>query len=90
MKKSSGGPYWTFGMAKTKNKAGDEHGETTFGIKVDRAREGDEALEAEGVTLFVNPASAIQAAGHKLNYVDESGFVLRWHCQKQKLVTGSN
>lgn len=58
--------------------AADEHGEKTFSIKVDMAREGDQVLEAEGVKVFVDPASAAQAADYELDYIDEpeGGFVL--------------
>ena len=60
--------------------AADERGEKTFSIKIDRAQEGDQVLEAEGVKVFVDPASAAQAADsdYELDYIDEpeGGFVL--------------
>jgi Fe-S cluster assembly iron-binding protein IscA len=57
----------------------DEHGETTVIIKVDRPGEGDAILEADGIKVFMDPASLTGAAEHELDYVDEPDgkFVLR-------------
>jgi len=57
----------------------DEHGKEAFIIKVDRSREGDAILEADGVRVFVDPANITSATEHELDYIDEpeGNFVLR-------------
>jgi len=64
-----------FRMLVAKN----ECGEKTLVIKPDRAREGDEVLELDGVRIFIDRASAAQAAGRELDCVDDrrSSFLLR-------------
>jgi Fe-S cluster assembly iron-binding protein IscA len=59
--------------------ARDEHGKRSLVIKVDRPGEGDAVLEADGIKVFVDPASLTGVAEHELDYVDEPDgkFVLR-------------
>ena len=56
-----------------------ECGEKTLVIKPDRAREGDKVLELDGVRIFIDRASAAQAAGRELDCLDDprSSFLLR-------------
>ena len=56
-----------------------EYGEKTLVIKPDKAHEGDEILELDGVRIFIDSASAAQAAGRELDCVDDSrgSFLLR-------------
>lgn len=64
-----------FRMLVAKN----ECGEKTLIIRPDRAREGDEALELDGVRIFIDRISAVQAAGRELDCLDDSrsSFLLR-------------
>jgi Fe-S cluster assembly iron-binding protein IscA len=56
-----------------------ESGRTTFSIKVDRQRPGDEVMELDGVKVFLGPSSAAQLSNYRLDYQDEpnSGFFMR-------------
>jgi len=54
-------------------------GRTTFGIKLDRQRQGDEVIESNGVKVFLDPASEAQISDYQLDYQDEpdDGFFLK-------------
>jgi len=56
-----------------------ESGRTTFSIKLDRQRQGDEVIESNGVKVFWDPASAAQISDYQLDYQDEpdGGFFLK-------------
>jgi Fe-S cluster assembly iron-binding protein IscA len=57
----------------------DESGKPTYGIKLDRQRQGDEVTELNGIKLLLDPASAAEFADYDLDYLDEpdGGFVLK-------------
>lgn len=50
-----------------------ESGETTFSIRIDRQRQGDEVMESDGVKIFLDSASARRTRDCQLDYRDESG-----------------
>lgn len=56
-----------------------ESGRTTFSIKLDRQRRGDEVMKSNGVKVFLDPASAARISKYQLDYQDEpdSRFFLR-------------
>ena len=56
-----------------------EPGSTTFGIKLDRQRRGDEVMRSNGVKVFWDPASAAQISDYQLDYEGEAngGFFLK-------------
>lgn len=54
-------------------------GRTSFGLAFDRPRNGDEVVQVDGLTILVDPMSAEQVNGAKLDYVqglDQSGFMV--------------
>ncbi len=63
-----------------------EFGKTTYGIKLDRQRQGDEVVEVSGIKFLLDSASAAQFTGYELAYLDEpdGGFVLRKHGGKDE------
>ena len=56
----------------------DESGETTFSIRVDRQRQGDEVIESDSIKIFLDSASVRQIRGYQLDYQGEpeEGFFL--------------
>jgi Fe-S cluster assembly iron-binding protein IscA len=56
----------------------DESGKLIFSIKLDRQRKGDKVIESDGIKIFLDPTSAPQVEGYKLDYQDEprGGFFL--------------
>lgn len=56
-----------------------ESGRTTFSIKLDRLRQGDEVMESNGVKVFWDPASEAQISDYQLDYQGEphGGFFLK-------------
>ncbi len=56
-----------------------EPGSTSFGIKLDRQRRGDEVMESNGVKVFWDPASEAQISDCQLDYEGEAdgGFFLK-------------
>ena len=56
-----------------------EPGRTSFGIKLDRQRQGDEVMESNGVKVFWDPASEAQISDCQLDYEDgpDGGFLLK-------------
>jgi Fe-S cluster assembly iron-binding protein IscA len=51
----------------------DKAGEFTFSIRIDRQRQGDKVLESDGIKIFLDPASAFQVRGYRLDYEDKPG-----------------
>ena len=51
----------------------DESGETTFSIRVDRQRQGDEVIESDSIKIFLDSASVRQIRGYQLDYQGEPG-----------------
>lgn len=56
-----------------------ECGEKTLVIRPDRAREGDEVLELDGIRIFIDRVCASEAAGRELDCLDSPrrSFLLR-------------
>jgi Fe-S cluster assembly iron-binding protein IscA len=63
-----------------------EFGKTTYSIKLDRQRQGDEVVEVNGIKFLLDRASAVEFTGYELAYLDEpdGGFVLRKHGGKDE------
>jgi Fe-S cluster assembly iron-binding protein IscA len=50
-----------------------EAGESAFSIRLDRQHQADEAMELDGIRIFLDAASAFQITGYQLDYENEPG-----------------
>lgn len=49
----------------------DKSGKATFSLKLDKQRQGDEIIDSDDVKLFLDPSSAAQVRGYRLDYQAE-------------------
>lgn len=60
-------------------KNSDESGHAVFSMKLDKERPGDEVVASQGISIFLDPASAALVKDCELDYLDEptDGFYLK-------------